>query len=147
MAYAVGDRVRYRTNGPRRELRNHEGVICVVGTPMLVQFDDTDGNDYIYDTYLELVAPTVSPDLVDRMVRLVRDLAGPRPRISALDASNEAAVIAPLLPPEPVDPLVLRAREICDRHTSGPDMGFYRSGDADDKPMMQAVLTALRDRP
>ena len=76
--------------------------------------------------------------LDERMVRLIRAVAGDRGN----PLSGEAAAIVADLP---VDPLLVRAREIAavEMERARHDV---RCGDRDDTPIVRAVLVALRER-
>lgn len=82
----------------------------------------------------------LDPELVDRMVQLVRDLAG-----GHTVADGRIADIAAELPPEPVDPVVARAREIVAGETDGSVATSFRAGERDSVPAMRAVIRALRE--
>jgi hypothetical protein len=62
---------------------------------------------------------------------------------------REARAIVDRLPkePTPVDPLVLRAREICAETSVFDNQAtWFREGHADDDLTMRAVLAALREK-
>lgn len=88
----------------------------------------------------------VSPDLVDRMVEAVRELAGDDYRYNFGPVWGEIRAINACLP-EPVDPLlVVKAREICAAECrGGPDERYYLSGERDASMQMRVALAALRE--
>jgi hypothetical protein len=84
----------------------------------------------------------IAPETIERMVRFVRDTTANDPDTDYL--RREATAIAKLLPPEPVDPILLRAREIC-AETDVEYARFYLKGENDTGDIMRAVMRALRD--
>lgn len=89
----------------------------------------------------------LDPELVDQMVRLVRDMErqGVDCDVNTNEHYNRADAIAAELPPEPVDPVVARAREIVAGETDGSVATSFRSGERDSVPAMRAVIRALRE--
>lgn len=91
----------------------------------------------------------LSPDLVDRMVQLVREFAGDDYDHNFGPIWSDVRNIAAELPPEPIDPVVARAREIVaealERQGGETNARPFRAGDRDDSPAMRAVIRALRE--
>lgn len=85
--------------------------------------------------YRKRATPVAGDDLYERMVRLVRT-AEPRGVLNAA-LSAEIRAIRTLLPPEPLDPLLERARDI---------VAAEGERDADDGSLaIRAVHRALRE--
>jgi hypothetical protein len=89
----------------------------------------------------------IPAELVERMVALVRQIAGPWPLIDHVQR-HEARAIAALLP-EPVDPDLIEAREIALKYGL-PGIMHYRTtnqtrdGACDDMLAVQLVLEAIK---
>ncbi len=85
----------------------------------------------------------IPPELVARMVAMLRGLVR---NGYLIDIATIRAIVAEL--PEPVDPLLEDAREICavemECCLSPRTAGQIRAGDHDNGAMMKAALAALR---
>ena len=86
----------------------------------------------------------LDPELVDRMAWVIRRL---NHGAFVTDDNITTAIydIAAELPPEPVDPVVARAREIVAGESDGSVATSFRSGERDSVPAMRAVIRALRE--
>lgn len=86
----------------------------------------------------------IPQELVDRMVALVRDLAG-YPAASIYDAIDEAQAIAKALP-KPVDPDLIEARNLveCTVHWSAQTDRDLASGKNDGTTEMRIALAAIK---
>jgi hypothetical protein len=90
----------------------------------------------------------IPDEVVERMVALVKDAAGTAgiAPVSAVEA--EARAIMALLP-QPIDPLLLRAREIAAQEFETIEMrvtaGRTRLGLHDDSPTVQAAFRAFQE--
>jgi hypothetical protein len=87
------------------------------------------------------------PDVTARMEALVRTVADETSLTSWLDHTAEARAIVALLP-EPVDPDLIQAREVCASVAAvrGDDglAAEYRAGELDEQFEMQTALVAFR---
>lgn len=89
-------------------------------------------------------AQALDPDLVDRMAWVIRRL-NHGAFVTDDDITTAICDIAAELPPEPVDPVVARAREIVAGESDGSVAASFRAGERDDTPAVQAVIRALRE--
>lgn len=116
---------------------------CVIGYKRreTVQFDGCTTREQAERLALD-------PELVDRMAWVIRRLSVGA-NVTDDDITTAICDIAAELPPEPVDPVVARAREIVaealERQGGETNARPFRAGDRDDSPAMQAVIRALRE--
>lgn len=91
----------------------------------------------------------LDPELVDRMVEVVREFAGDDYGHNFGPVWSDVRAIAADLPPEPVDPVVARARVLCadelERQGCEVNACMFREGERDDSTAMRATIRALRE--
>lgn len=88
----------------------------------------------------------VAPEVVERMVALVRQIGSMTPRTTAQDYwFPEAAAIVALLP-EPVDPDLIEARKLAFDFagTMGPKPPGILDGEMDDSEALLALYAAIK---